>query len=325
MSERNQDVVWEHGDNLYPGWRCKYCHTQKGGGGTTRLKQHLTARGTEVVHCRHVPPDIRDFFRRELDRAKKATADRAREKLRREKVAAEGNYPVQEEDEEEQIRRAMELSRAEAEYRRGVDERGGAYEHGGGSGSARGNPLQRMFGRVTSQRERLSPAVEDYNLASGGRRGMTHTRIDTGSWTQKGKNAKEAIGKAWSKFFHIAGVPGRQADNPYFVSAVRETQKWGEGIASPTGRDIDGKYLDQNDNDLHEKYLMFQAEWPLFGVTLMCDSWTGPTRMGVVNFLVYCNGVMWFHKSVDATGLSQDAAYLLKVGSCGSYTHSHLL
>ena len=86
--------------------------------------------------------------------------------------------------------------------------------------------MQRILRRATSQRE--SPAVEDYNLASGGRRGMTQPKIDTGSWTQKGRNAKEAIGKVWSKFFHIAGVPGRQTDNPYFVSAVREAQKWGK-------------------------------------------------------------------------------------------------
>jgi hypothetical protein len=57
---------------------------------------------------------------------------------------------------------------------------------------------------------------------------MTQPWIDTGQWTQKGKNAKEAIGKAWSKFFHIAGVSGRQVENSYFVSAVRETQKWGK-------------------------------------------------------------------------------------------------
>ena len=49
---------------------------------------------------------------------------------------------------------------------------------------------------------------------------MAQPRIDIGSWTQKGKNAKEAIGKAWSKFFHIAGVPGRQADSPYFFHIV---------------------------------------------------------------------------------------------------------
>ena len=65
--------------------------------------------------------------------------------------------------------------------------------------------MQRMFRRATSQRESL--VVEDYNLTAGGRRGMTQPRIDTGFWTQKG-NAKEAISKAWSKFFHIAGVPG---------------------------------------------------------------------------------------------------------------------
>ena len=61
------------------------------------MKQHLAGRGAEVVHCRNVPPDVRDFFQREIDRAKKATADRARERLRREKFAAEGNYPGDEE------------------------------------------------------------------------------------------------------------------------------------------------------------------------------------------------------------------------------------
>ena len=69
----------------------------------------------------------------------------------------------------------------------------------------------------------------------------------------------------------------------------------GEGIASPTGWDIDGKYLDQNEQDLKTRYVKFQKDWPLFGVMLMCDSWTGPTRMSVINFLIYCNGVMWFH------------------------------
>jgi hypothetical protein len=87
----------------------------------------------------------------------------------------------------------------------------------------------------------------------------------------------------------------------------------GEGIASPSGRDIDGKYLDQNEKDLKDQYTKFQQDWPIFGVTLICDSWTRPTRMSVINFLVYCNGITWFHKSVDATGKSQDSTFLLKV------------
>ena len=58
------------------------------------MKQYLAGHGAEVVHCRNVPPDVRDFFQRDIDREKKATADRARERLRREKSAAEKNYPV---------------------------------------------------------------------------------------------------------------------------------------------------------------------------------------------------------------------------------------
>jgi hypothetical protein len=101
---------------------------------------------------------------------------------------------------------------------------GGVYERGGGSGGGRGNPMSRLLRRSTSQRQ--TPGVTDYNIASS--RGPVQTRIDTGPWSKKGKNAKEAIGRAWAKFFHTAGVAGRNADNPYFVSAVRETQKWGK-------------------------------------------------------------------------------------------------
>jgi hypothetical protein len=61
----------------------------------------------------------------------------------------------------------------------------------------------------------------------------------------------------------------------------------GEGIASPSGKEIDGKYLDQNEKDLMDRYKQFQKEWDIFGVMLMCDSWTGPTRMSVINFLIY--------------------------------------
>ena len=43
------------------------------------------------------------------------------------------------------MQRAMDLSRAEAEFRRVVEQKGGAYERGGGSGSMRGNAMQRLW------------------------------------------------------------------------------------------------------------------------------------------------------------------------------------
>jgi hypothetical protein len=76
MSGRPKDPVWEHGDNLAPGWRCNYCGMQKSGGGSTRFKQHLAARGSSVLHCSRVPPPVREYFQRDIERAKKTTTER---------------------------------------------------------------------------------------------------------------------------------------------------------------------------------------------------------------------------------------------------------
>nr|XP_015645954.1 uncharacterized protein LOC107281601 [Oryza sativa Japonica Group] len=312
----SRDPVWEHGENIPPGWRCKYCHTKRGGGGATRLKQHLAARGKGVTYCNSVPPDVREFFCRELDRIKDAGDQRKSDSGRRVEAARVNYYDLTgDADEEEQMEAAIAASRQDENFRRDVEERGGTYEHGGGSGSAqpearkgRSNPITNMLRRATSHRE--SHAVRDYNLASA--KAPVQPRIDTGFFTKKGKQARQAIGESWARFFFTAGIPGRNADNPYFVSAVRETQKWGESVPSPTGNEIDGKYLDSTEKDVKKQFDRFKKDWDEYGVTIMCDSWTGPTSMSVINFLIYCNGIMFFHKSIDATGQSQDANFVLK-------------
>nr|CAB3469166.1 unnamed protein product [Digitaria exilis] len=75
------------------------------------------SRPTEVVHCEKVSKEVREYFQRELERDKKVTAQRAQEKLRKEKAAAEGNYPGGDEayDEEAELQRALNQSRAEEE------------------------------------------------------------------------------------------------------------------------------------------------------------------------------------------------------------------
>ena len=84
-------------------------------------------------------------------------------------------------------------------------------------------------------------------------------------------------------------------------------------MPSPRGRDIDNKYLDQNEEEIQFLFKKWSHEWNEYGVTIMCDSWTGPTRMSIINFMLYSNGRMFFHKSIDASGRSQDAKYLHKV------------
>jgi len=62
----------------------------------------------------------------------------------------------------------------------------------------------------------------------------------------------------------------------------------------PIEREIDGKYLEENVRQIKAEIEKWKSEWLEFGVTVMCDSWTGPTRKSVINFLVYCNGIMYF-------------------------------
>jgi hypothetical protein len=42
MGERDQ--VWEHGENLFPGFKCKYCVKEFHGDGAKRLKGHLAEK-----------------------------------------------------------------------------------------------------------------------------------------------------------------------------------------------------------------------------------------------------------------------------------------
>jgi hypothetical protein len=135
----------------------------------------LAARGSSVLHCSRVPPPVREYFQRDIERTKKTTTDRARQRVAREAAAAASNSPAGGYDEEARIQDAINLSRAEAEFRQGVEGRGGTYERGGGSGSARLNPFQRMLRRAGSRRD-TPVVVEDYNLAAGGRSGMTQIR-----------------------------------------------------------------------------------------------------------------------------------------------------
>jgi hypothetical protein len=51
----------------------------------------------------------------------------------------------------------------------------------------------------------------------------------------------------------------------------------------------------------------------MYDVTIMCDSWMGSTGMNIMNFMVYCNGIMFFHESIDCMGHNQDADFVYEV------------
>jgi hypothetical protein len=124
--------------------------------------------------------------------------------LLREEVAAEGivvhNIDL---DNDEELQRAIHLSREEAQYAQQVQQQGGQYEHGGGSSQQQ--PSGGFFDKLKRSTSRR------------GKSELVQTRIDTGPWTTKSNQAKSAIGKAWAKFFHTEAIPDAKADNPYLV------------------------------------------------------------------------------------------------------------
>ena len=121
-------------------------------------------------------------------------------------------------------------------------------------------------------------------------------------------NSRDALGLAWSKFFHANDIAGRKADCPYFRAAVKITQQLGPAPI-PTAKEIDGKYLEANYDEATSFLQKFKQDWKNFGVTLMCDSWTGPTGMSLINFMVYCNTRMFFLNTIDASGQTQNSGY----------------
>ena len=61
-------------------------------------------------------------------------------------------------------------------------------------------------------------------------------------------------------------------------------------------KDLDMEYKDMED------YVNIQREkLKTYGYTIMCDGWTDPTKLSIINFIVYSKGSTIFLKSVDAS------------------------
>ena len=80
----------------------------------------------------------------------------------------------------------------------------------------------------------------------------------------------------------------------------------GMGIEPPSPYEIKNKYLEMEYKDM-EAYVNQQREkWKTYGCTIMSDGWTGPTRLSIINFMVYSKGSTVFLKSVDASNNIKD-------------------
>ena len=84
----------------------------------------------------------------------------------------------------------------------------------------------------------------------------------------------------------------------------------GMGIEPPSPYEIKHKYLDMEYKDM-EAYVNIQREkWKTYGCTIMSDGWTGPTKLSIINFMVYSKGNIIFLKSVDASNNIKNNKYI---------------
>jgi hypothetical protein len=141
MGERDQ--VWEYGENIFLGFKHKYCLKEFWGGGATRLKEHLAEKSGNVSRCTKYSPDIRNYFVHELEMVWERKRAINNERLHR--VQSTISEP---DDEDEELQEALEVSRCEVEFQRRAGEH---YEHGGRSGGGGGGGgVKGLFRRAMS-------------------------------------------------------------------------------------------------------------------------------------------------------------------------------
>ena len=84
----------------------------------------------------------------------------------------------------------------------------------------------------------------------------------------------------------------------------------GMGIEPPSPYEIKRKYLEMENKDMTANVNTQREKWKTYGCTIRCDGWTGPTKLSIINFMVYLKGSTVFLKFVDVSGRIKDNKYI---------------
>ncbi|KAF9607781.1 hypothetical protein IFM89_000128 [Coptis chinensis] len=106
--------------------------------------------------------------------------------------------------------------------------------------------------------------------------------------------------------------PNAVANNPYYKPMFDEACRAGLGVIPPSAYQLLNSELQRLKAECKLYIDRMKIKWSTYGVSVMCDSWTGPTRECLMNFMVYCGGLMTFDSSVDLSKHKKDHHHLLK-------------
>ena len=84
-------------------------------------------------------------------------------------------------------------------------------------------------------------------------------------------------------------------------------------IKPPSPYEIKNKYLEREYKDMEAYVNQQRDKWKTYGCTIMSDGWTGPTRLSIINFMVYPKGSTVFLKIFNASNNIKDHKYIYKL------------
>ena len=82
------------------------------------------------------------------------------------------------------------------------------------------------------------------------------------------------------------------------------------GIEPSSPYEIKNKYLDMEYTNMEDYVNIQRNKWKTYGCTIMCDGWNGPTKLSIINFMVYSKGNTIFLKFVDASDKIKENKYI---------------
>ncbi|XP_062028688.1 uncharacterized protein LOC133744631 [Rosa rugosa] len=314
-----RDPAWEHGEQIPDnknGSICKYCGVTMKSGGVTLLKYHLSGLdpGNNVQQCEAVPTEVKNFIKtllmnKQKNKAQKAhTMEEIRAELRGDIIGSKDDSDDEVYDDDDmgleeraaflQAIRNSKQAQWEREHLHKVPNRGQS------SGSSRGTHMQRASSSRESQP--MQPLAPNLSKSFQARQKSIKNLFSKGS-------VKEVMGRLIAKFFIHGNIPAEKAACPHYQNMVIGIQRAGEGVQPPTPYEIRNKYLDMEFKDISEYVNTLRATWETYGCTIMCDGWSGPTRLSIINFMVYSKGTTVFLKSVDSSGEKKEHHYIYKL------------
>jgi hypothetical protein len=236
---------------------------------------HLGHMSGSVEACRKVPNHVKDLMSQKVTdgRIRRARGKKLRLFVEKEVSATRQGYrsariPL---DEQAQIDMAMRNSLRDSFS---TLEHDSCPPFGKSTGSASG-----AASCFTGKQSRLSSYYKNTQDTSRGPFDIdlahSRTQVQPHIDVMQEKGHKEKLGITLAKWFHANDIPGRKAGCPYFRLALNLAQQLGDGVPIPRGREIDGPSLDMNYADMEAHMAKFKEDWKDYGVTIMCDSWTG--------------------------------------------------